>query len=65
MGCLMVYYSRIVKLREREPQPDLLPLTGREQVLDVGCGRGLMAVAAARRLPGGKVVSINTWRAED
>jgi SAM-dependent methyltransferase len=39
---------------------------GDEQVLDVGCGRGLVAVGAARRLgPGGKVHGLDLWAARD
>ena len=65
MGCFMVYYSRVSKLRDRERLLDLLSLSGRERVLDVGCGRGLMVVGAARRLPDGKTVGIDIWQAED
>ena len=39
---------------------------GDEQVLDVGCGRGLVAVGAARRLGrGGKVHGLDLWSARD
>ena len=39
---------------------------GDEQVLDVGCGRGLVAIGAARRLgPGGKVHGLDLWQARD
>ena len=39
---------------------------GDEQVLDVGCGRGLVPVGAARRLgPGGKVHGLDLWQARD
>ncbi|GAA0335846.1 class I SAM-dependent methyltransferase [Sphingomonas oligophenolica] len=39
---------------------------GDEQVLDVGCGRGLVAVGAARRLgPGGRVHGLDLWQARD
>ena len=39
---------------------------GDEQVLDVGCGRGLVAVGAARRLgPGGTVHGLDLWQARD
>jgi arsenite methyltransferase len=34
-------------------------------VLDVGCGRGLMMVAAAKRLTNGQAVGIDLWRTED
>lgn len=39
---------------------------GDEQVLDVGCGRGLVAIGAARRLgPGGSVHGLDLWQARD
>jgi SAM-dependent methyltransferase len=38
---------------------------GDEVVLDVGCGRGLIAVAAARRVPDGSVTGIDIWQERD
>ncbi|MFP5077080.1 class I SAM-dependent methyltransferase [Rhizobium sp. YIM 134829] len=65
----MTYTSRIGKKRKRERllnlKGQLAPWTGREDVLDVGCGRGLMMVGAARRLTSGKAVGIDLWREED
>jgi len=54
MGCWMLYDSKIGKLKERERLLDLVPWRGSETVLDLGCGRGLLLVAAARRLSTGK-----------
>ena len=69
MGAYMTYGSRVGKLRARDRLLDLAqafsPWTGREAVLDVGCGRGLMLIGAARRLTTGKAVGIDLWRAED
>jgi SAM-dependent methyltransferase len=70
MGSYMTYGSRIGKLRTRERLLDLTaqqlrPWSGSEAVLDVGCGRGLMLVGAARRLRTGEAVGIDLWRAED
>jgi ubiquinone/menaquinone biosynthesis C-methylase UbiE len=42
-----------------------LAWTGRERVLDVGCGRGLLLVGAARRLTTGSAAGIDLWQAED
>jgi arsenite methyltransferase len=44
---------------------DGLRLRGDESVLDVGCGRGLLLIGAARRLPRGKAVGIDLWSARD
>ena len=38
---------------------------GNEKVLDVGCGRGLVAVEAARRVPSGIVHGIDLWQGAD
>ena len=58
MGGYMTYGSRIGKLRTREGLLDQLaelrPWEGNEAVLDVGCGRGLMLIGAAK-----------LWRTQD
>ena len=40
-----------------------LGLKGSEQILDVGSGRGLYAIEAARRLSSGRVIGIDVWDA--
>jgi arsenite methyltransferase len=69
MGSYMTYGSRIGKMRTREKLLDLAaaqrPWNGDETVLDVGCGRGLMLVGAARRLKTGRAVGIDLWRTVD
>ena len=64
-GLFMLWYSKVGKLRSRERLLDQVAWTGGETVLDVGCGRGLMLVAAARRLRGGKATGIDIWQTED
>ena len=44
---------------------DALDLEGDEQVLDIGCGRGAVLVAAARRVPKGGAVGVDIWRRRD
>ncbi|AXC12167.1 hypothetical protein ACPOL_2863 [Acidisarcina polymorpha] len=38
---------------------------GDEIVLDIGCGRGLLAIEAARRVPLGRVYGVDIWQADD
>jgi ubiquinone/menaquinone biosynthesis C-methylase UbiE len=65
MGCLMLYGSKVGKLRRRDRLLEFVPWTGAETVLDVGCGGGLMLIGAAKRLTTGKAVGINFWQAKD
>jgi SAM-dependent methyltransferase len=65
MGIWMLWESKIGKLRDRERLLQRIEWTGREQVLDVGCGRGLILTAAAKRLKTGKATGIDIWQAED
>jgi len=62
---LMLFGSRVLKVRLRERLLDAIPWRGDEQVLDVGCGRGLMLIGAAKRLTNGLAVGVDLWRAED
>jgi arsenite methyltransferase len=66
MGIWMLWTSRVGKLRERERLLDRIAWKGSERVLDVGCGRGLMLIGAAKRLSkGGRATGIDLWQAED
>jgi arsenite methyltransferase len=62
---LHLWYSKVGKLRERARFLDAARLNGGETVLDVGCGRGLLLVEAARRLPNGRAVGIDIWSPVD
>ncbi len=44
---------------------DELGLRGDETVLDIGCGRGAVLIAAARRLPRGRATGADIWRLRD
>jgi arsenite methyltransferase len=61
----MICYSWIAKLSGLERFLDLIPWRGDEAVLDVGCGRGLLLVGAARRLTTGKALGVDLWRSAD
>ena len=65
MALWMIWSSKVGKVRERERLLDTLGWRGDEQVLDVGCGRGLMLIGAARRLASGHATGIDLWRTED
>jgi arsenite methyltransferase len=65
VGAVMVWSSRVAKLRLRDQLLDSLALRGDERVLDVGCGRGLLAIGAAKRLKTGKVIGIDVWNPVD
>jgi arsenite methyltransferase len=43
---------------------DELRLGGGERILDLGCGRGAVLVAAARRLRGGHATGVDLWHAD-
>jgi arsenite methyltransferase len=62
---LMIHSSRRGKLIERDRLLDGLGLRGDEEVLDVGCGRGLLLVGAAKRLPDGRAVGVDIWSPTD
>lgn len=62
---LMTYSSRVGKVRARDRLLGRLQLTGGEHVLDLGCGSGLMLLAAAQRLTTGHATGIDRWRARD
>lgn len=53
------------KFRVWEELLDGLQLDGNETVLDMGCGRGVVLLAAARRLPRGRVIGVDMWREAD
>jgi arsenite methyltransferase len=63
-----VWYSasKTGKIKLRDDIIGGLALKGDEKVLDVGCGRGLLLIGAAKKLSGkGKATGIDIWHAED
>jgi SAM-dependent methyltransferase len=62
---LLVCSSKVGKLLVLERLIDSLALRGDETVLDVGCGRGLLLNAAARRLTTGRAIGIDLWQGQD
>jgi arsenite methyltransferase len=57
----MLHYSVLGKLRLRDRLLHSLRWSGHEHVLDVGCGRGLLLVGAARGLTDGKAIGVDRW----
>jgi ubiquinone/menaquinone biosynthesis C-methylase UbiE len=62
---LMVSYVKVEKFRHRDRILALVPWRGDEQVLDIGTGRGLLMIGAAKRLTTGKCTGIDIWREHD
>jgi arsenite methyltransferase len=65
VSAFMVWSSRVAKLKIRDRILDSLPWRGDEQVLDVGCGRGLLLIGAAKRLKTGKATGVDIWQSQD
>jgi ubiquinone/menaquinone biosynthesis C-methylase UbiE len=60
-----LWYSRAGKLRQRDRLLGLICWRGDETVLDIGCGRGLLLIAAAQRLSSGRAVGVDIWSRVD
>lgn len=59
------YTTRHGKFHEWEQILDGLSLRGDEQVLDMGCGRGAVLTAVAKRLTTGRATGVDLWRSID
>lgn len=62
---LMLLYALRGKFAHRDRMLALYDWRGDEQVLDVGTGRGLLLVGAARHLTQGHAVGLDIWNPED
>ena len=65
LGAMMTAYWLGGKLRVRDYLLNRIAWRGDETVLDVGVGRGLLAIGAAKRLTTGRVIGIDIWNAAD
>src|SRR5262245_18385016 len=64
-AAVMLWGSKVGKLRMRDRLLDAIPWRGDEMVRDVGCGGGLLLLGAAKRLTTGKAVGVDIWQGED
>jgi arsenite methyltransferase len=62
---MMLWSSLFGKFRARDSLLNAIPWRGDEQVLDVGCGHGLMLIGAAKRLTTGRATGIDIWQNVD
>jgi arsenite methyltransferase len=61
MDVVLLWGSRVGKLRLRDEALSRIPWRGDERVLDIGCGHGLLLIGAAKHLTTGKAIGIDPW----
>jgi SAM-dependent methyltransferase len=64
-GCVMFWGSKVGKLHLRDKIVASIAWRGDEQILDVGCGHGLMLLAVAKQLKSGRAIGIDIWSQAD
>src|SRR5271165_6359891 len=65
MVAVDIWSSRTGKLQMRDRLLDSITWKGDEKVLDIGCGRGLLLIGAAKRLQTGKASGVDLWSKEE
>jgi arsenite methyltransferase len=64
-GLAMLAYSLFGKFKHRDRMLNMIDWRGDEQVLDIGTGKGLLMIGAAKKLTSGKSIGIDIWNEED
>src|ERR1700759_3398279 len=63
-AALYIYATKAGKFEVWNEIFDDLQLRGAETVLDMGCGRGAVLLAAAKRLSNGRAIGVDLWQAD-
>ena len=63
-AALFIRTTRIGKFEVWAEILEGLRLRGDETLLDLGCGRGAVLLAAAKLLPNGRAIGVDIWRAD-
>ncbi|PXX08128.1 class I SAM-dependent methyltransferase [Mycolicibacterium moriokaense] len=63
-AALFIRTTRVGKFEVWAEILDGLRLHGDETLLDMGCGRGAVLLAAAKLLPNGRAIGVDIWRAD-